>query len=263
LQEIGERIDRVPLLFLCLDFDGTLTSFKEDPGLVFLSPQMQRALLSLVANEKVSLALISGRERSDLQLRVGIPNIIYAGNHGLEISGPGFVFVEPTAASCTEELKELAAELAGKLQSLAGTHVEDKGLTLSVHYRQACASSWEDVRRIVHAVLAKTRHPFHLTTGEKVYEIRPRVYWNKGSAVRWLLEQTGEPDSVVIYLGDDVTDEDAFAALPEGITIKVGEPAETKGHYYLENLREVRKFLEWLDVYVSPRMICASGTKAQ
>jgi len=246
ISEIGGRIERTPELLVCLDFDGTLTPLQDEPAQVSLAPHMQRALRALTGQRGLYLAVISGRERADLQSRLRLPGLIYAGNHGLEISGEGILFIEPTAAGCSDLIKKLAGELGRKLQAVAGAIVEDKGLTLSIHYRQVADGDVEEVRRLVHAALAGTDHPFQLTTGNKVYDIRPRVYWNKGSAVGWIKEQLGKPDILVVYVGDDVTDEDAFAALPDGITVKVGEPGETVAQYHLENQAEVRKFLEWL-----------------
>jgi trehalose-phosphatase len=100
---------------------------------------------------------------------------------------------------------------------------------------------------MVHAVLSQTSHPFVLAAGEKVFDIRPRVYWHKGSAVEWIAAKLGKPGTLPIYVGDDVTDEDAFAALTQGITVKVGEAGQTAARYQLDGPPEVRKFLEWID----------------
>jgi trehalose 6-phosphate phosphatase len=137
--------------------------------------------------------------------------------------------------------------------------VEDKGLTLSIHHRQVGPADDEQVRRTVHTVLAGTDHPFHLTTGNKVYEIRPRVYWNRGSAVGWIKDQLGRPDALTVYLGDDVTDEDVFVAHPGEVTIRVNEPSETAAHYHVESPSEVRRFLEWLDEQLRQPAAYAGG----
>jgi trehalose-phosphatase len=246
--EVGERIRQAPRRLLCLDFDGTLAEFVGDPAEARLSPQTERALRALAGRDSVALAIISGRERTDLHLRVGIPGLIYAGNHGLDIGGPGYVFVEPTAASRSEELRELADVLTAKLERIEGAFVEYKGLTISVHYRQVAESDCDEVRRVVHATLAATSHPFVLGAGDQVYEIRPRVNWNKGSAVTWIRQQLGKPDALPIYVGDDTTDEDAFAVMrDDGIAVKVGTGTETAARYSLEDPAEVRKFLEWFD----------------
>jgi trehalose 6-phosphate phosphatase len=247
IHHVEQQVMQAGHVLLCLDYDGTLTHFTASPVGAHLSPQMERVLLSLAEQEMASLAIVSGRNRADLQARVGIAGLIYVGNHGLEISGPGFLFVEPTAASHVGALQELADQLTKMVEPITGAVVENKGLTISVHYRLVPPGLWDEVRRVVHDALARTTHPFVLTTGEKIFEIRPRVYWNKGSAVCWIKERLGKPDVLPIYVGDDTTDEDAFVALPDGITIKVGEAGETAARYLLDGPAEVRKFLEWFD----------------
>ena len=84
-----------------------------------------------------------------------------------------------------------------------------------------------------------------------VYEIRPRVNWNKGAAAGRIREHLGKKDALAIYVGDDVTDEDAFAALADGITIKVGVTPETTARYHLDRQEDVQTFLEWLATLLS------------
>jgi trehalose 6-phosphate phosphatase len=246
LDELKLQLTAAPAVLLCFDFDGTLTPIVDSPHLAELQAPVRRLLLQLARRENVTLAIISGRSLDDLRQRVGIPDWIYAGNHGLEISGPGLTFVEPSAAACRETLHQLADNLVSRLQSVAGVHVEDKGLTVSVHYRQVAAEDGEEVRRQVHAALSCSSHPFVLGTGHMVYEIRPRVYWNKGDAIHWIAEQRGLAPALPLYMGDDATDEDAFAALTDGITIKVGDSAETAARYHVDNQTEVQEFLAWL-----------------
>jgi trehalose-phosphatase len=249
IDEIAFRIAQAPHLILFLDFDGTLAAIAQEPAMAGLSPHMERVLRSLAGQPQVSVAVISGRERADLQNRIRIPGLIYAGNHGLEINGDGFIFVEPTAAACSGAIKEVVADLGRRLHDISGALVEDKGLTVSVHYRLVADDKLDELRRTVHTVLAASHHPFQLTAGDKVYEIRPRVYWSKGTAAEWIRQQLDKPDDLAIYVGDDSTDEDAFAALADGITVKVGAGAgETAAHYLLQDPAEVRKFLEWLDI---------------
>jgi trehalose-phosphatase len=247
IHEVEHRLQVATHVLLCLDYDGTLTHFAATPLGAHLSPQMERILLLLAEHEDVTLAIVSGRDRTDLQGRIGLPGVLYAGNHGLEISGPGLLFVEPTAAEQSGPLHDLADQIAARLQPITGALVEYKGLTLSVHYRQVHQEQWEEVRKQVHGALAGAAHPFVLNTGEKVFEIRPRVYWNKANAVLWIKEKIGKPGTAVIYIGDDTTDEDAFVGLPDAITVRVGHPPATAARYHLECSTEVRKFLEWLE----------------
>jgi trehalose 6-phosphate phosphatase len=253
MQEVGNRIRFAPFTLLCLNYDGTLTQHVEEPGGAFLSPQVERVLLALAGHDTVALVILSGRERADLQKRVPIPGAVYVGNHGLEISGPGMLYVEPASAERVGALQELTEALTRRLEGIPGVQVEFKGLTVTVHYRQSAAESGEEIRRLVHSVLANASHPFVLTAGEMAYEIRPRVYWNKGSAVKWIRDQLLKPQALVVYLGEDATDEDAFAALRDGITIKAGGAGETAAQYTLEGPADVRRFLEWVEELMRQR----------
>jgi trehalose 6-phosphate phosphatase len=246
LQELEDRVAQARHVLLCLDFDGTLAPIADHPSKARL-PEPTRQLLCALANHyAVSVTVISGREKVDLKAHIDVPGVIYAGNHGLEIGGPGVFFVEPVADMFRESLKELAADLTTRLQTIPGALVEEKGLTLSVHYRRVPTEMWEEVRRIVHGALANASHPFLLNPGKLVYEIGPRVYWNKGNAVLWLQEHLGEEDVLTIYVGDDATDENAFASLQNAVTIKVGDSQESGALFQLSGPAEVRTFLEWL-----------------
>jgi trehalose-phosphatase len=246
LHEIGDRVAHAPHLLVCLDFDGTLTPIVANPADAFLDPKTHDVVAKLAGHEHVTVAIVSGRTRSDLLARIELPGLIYAGNHGLEISGPGFVFIEPTAAACRDELHKLATELNNRLSGILNVFVEDKGLTISVHDRRVPAEHLDEVRRLVHATLANSRHPFQLTPGDRIYDIRPRVAWDKGVAVSWIRKQMGQSNALAVYLGDDATDEDAFAGLRDEITIKVGPNGETVAHYRLESCEDVQQFLRWL-----------------
>ena len=124
--------------------------------------------------------------------------------------------------------------------------VEEKGLSASVHFRHVAPDQQEAVRTAVHNVLAGARHPFVLTAGRMVFDIRPRVYWNKGEAVRWVAGRVGQPAALVVFVGGDPTDEDAFAALPDGVTVGVAPTCETAANFCVDGPDGVRQFLEWL-----------------
>ncbi len=252
LGDVGERVSKAPYVLLCLDYDGALTPFVEDPSAAYLSPSMQRVLRSLSDHESVTLAVISVRERADLVAHVGIPGVVYAGNHGLEISGPGCLFVESTAAAHSEAIKDLGKELTKRLRHFQGVFVEDKGLTLSVHYRLAGELDLLELEASVQSALSGHVHLFEMIPGDKVFEIRPRVNWNIGTAVEWILQQLHHPEACVVYLGDDVKEADLLdtessAALREGVTINVSDAANGAGEHELKGPAEVRRFLETVE----------------
>ena len=145
MQQVGDRIIHAPHRLLCVSYDGTLTHFAATPEGAALSPQVDRILQSLAGHEGLTLAIFSGRDRNDLHSRVNLAGVIYVGNHGLEISGPGFRFVEPGALEACRNVKDLGLRLAQVLRHIGGVFVEDKDLTLSIHDRRVAAVDGEEV----------------------------------------------------------------------------------------------------------------------
>lgn len=234
-------------LMVFLDFDGTLSPLVDWPERATLPADTRRILTALAAQPNAFIAVVSGRALSDLRPRVGVPGLIYAGNHGLEIDVVDFSFVEPIAAARREALRQLSEGLMTRLEPLAGVQVEYKGLTTAIHVRRAAHSAARHVERVLQEMVPSSHALFRVTTGIKTYEIRPRVNWNKGSAVRWIRERLDMPDALPIYLGDDLTDEDAFAVLSDGITVKVGAFENTCARYHLAGPTAVEHLLVWLD----------------
>ena len=246
-QAILSRLPDAPRILLGLDFDGTLAPLAAEPALAALPASTRATLQSLAARAQVSLAIVSGRSLADVRGRVDLSGIIYAGNHGLEIDGPTVRFVDVEAAATGSVLQQVASDLAERLAGIAGALIEDKSLTLSIHYRLVAPQEREAVYRAVQDALAAASAMLFLTKGDMVYEVRPHLRWNKGAALRWIQQQLGIAETVVIYAGDDATDEDAFAALKDAITIKVGRKGETAARYVLSNPDDVGAFLAWID----------------
>jgi trehalose 6-phosphate phosphatase len=245
LSRLSEAVTDAAHLLLGLDFDGTLSPIADNPEHVEMPAQTRQTILALARRPDTTVAILSGRERSDLAARVRIPNVVYSGNHGLEISGPGFIFIEPAAAAGHETLRALAQKLTSRLRYLPGVFLEDKGLTLSVHYRQAPAAA-EEIRHVLDAALKAAASPFGAIQGNMVFEIRPRIDWNKSSALRWIKDQYLKKDCLTLYLGDDVSEDESFDQLPDAITIKVGPGPDASAQYRVESPDEVRHFLQWL-----------------
>lgn len=249
LADIEQRVRSEDRIIVLLDFDGTLTPIIEDPFLAHMSGETREVLKTLHRSGKVTVGIISGRCCADVESRVGIEGLIYAGNHGLEIRGASFAFHEPRAAALRGDLQTLYRAFMTSLHHIAGVLVENKGLTISVHYRQVSETDLREVEHNVRGVMARWGHLFRLTNGLKVFEIRPQVNWHKGAAVRWIRNRT-HSNALSMYIGDDVTDEDAFAALPDGITVQVGGLKDTLAAFHVAGPTEVYGFLrhvcEWV-----------------
>jgi trehalose-phosphatase len=207
-------------------------------------------LKRLADDPRFKLAFISGRAIEDIKNRVGLKNVVYSGNHGLEIEGPKIDFkpmVTPRYGVIIERIKN---DIERKIASIRGAFIEDKGLSLSLHYRLVDKSQIPLLKTIFDeaVILYLARNKIRIKPGKMVLEVRPPVEWDKGKVVLWLLNRQmftlKKGDILPIYIGDDVTDEDAFKALKKkGLTIFVGEDNDFSAEYYLKDQDEVAEFL--------------------
>lgn len=236
-------------LLLLMDYDGTLTPIVERPEEAIIPTDMKRHLLQL--SKRYPIAIISGRALKDIRKLVGLRKIYYAGNHGLEISGPSLRLVRPEAEKVAPTVSEICNDLMVKLGHIDGVIVEDKGLTASIHHRLVAPGKLGELKRI----FTKTTRPHlragrvKIARGKKVLEIRPNINWGKGKAVLWIIEALKpKGEALPIYLGDDETDEDAFRALRgRGMTILVSKtPRKSNAEYFLRDVGEVKVFLRKL-----------------
>jgi len=253
---VAKQLRSASHILLLLDYDGTLTPIVSSPELADLAGGVRQLLEALARKRQLTLAIISGRALVDIKEKVGISGIVYAGNHGLEIEGPQISFVSPVAEEFKPVISRLYGELSQALGAIKGAMVEDKGLTLSVHYRQVADEKGEAVRRIFERITsdAEVLGKIQVTSGKKVYEIRPAVAWDKSRVIKVLMDKFrgGEPKDapLPVYLGDDLTDEDAFKAIEDygrGISVFVGEgDSPSSARYFLQSPDEVAEFLSRL-----------------
>lgn len=245
--DIAARIiGRRPAVFL--DYDGTLTPIVARPELALLDESMRQTVSELA--ELCPVAMISGRDRADVERLVGLPGIVYAGSHGFDITGPGGLSRQHEGASrFLPELDWAEQELKNKLDGINGSIVDRKLFAIAVHYRLVADEELGKMESAVDEVV-KSSSGLRKTHGKKVFELRPAVEWDKGKAVLWLIGELGldRPDVLPFYIGDDVTDEDAFSALAgRGISILVAEePQPTAAHYRVRSTDEVGVFLRKL-----------------
>lgn len=252
LEAIRERLAGRPIMVF-LDYDGTLTPIVRRPADAVLSDDMRARVRALAA--RVPVAIVSGRDRAAVQALVDLPELVYVGSHGFDVAGaPGADHLRlEVAAEYVPDLDAAEVALRGRLAGIRGAIVERKRLTLAAHYRLVAGVHRARVVEAVDAVRAA--HPrLRKDVGKAVFELRPDVEWDKGRAVRWLLERMA-PGGVGIYLGDDLTDETAFAALRgQGIGIAVGVTTrETLAELALRDPEEVGSFLHHLTSLVADR----------
>ncbi|MGM0652590.1 MAG: trehalose-phosphatase [Bacillota bacterium] len=245
-RDIWEKLRKgKPAIFL--DYDGTLTPIVDDPAQAVLSEEVRMLIKKI--SEIWTVIIMSGRALKDVRKLVGLENLVYAGSHGFNMAGPQDSFHEEPGKRFLPALNRAESRLKEQVKELNGVCLERKPYAITLHYRQA---DDETVFRLENRIDEITKKVPGLvkTTGKKIFELRPGMDWNKGKATLYLLEKLYPADSKVVplYIGDDVTDEDAFKAIASrGIGILVNdEGRETAAEYFLSNPREVEKFLEEL-----------------
>lgn len=239
-------------LLLLFDFDGTLCPFSPDPEAVYLTPTVSRLLGSLACKPASTVGIISGRRLPDLHKRARVAREIYlAGFHGLEIETPGEAFMHPDAAAATPLMRGIADAMRPCLAHLPGVFIEDKVFSIALHYRQADdevrVTAQDQFMSIAREHLDAGR--LRMLPGACVIELLPGVAWNKGRALEWIRERVEglHGPTFSVYVGDDVTDEDAFRAVgPHGVTIAASDRA-AGAQFRVDGPASVRRLLQLID----------------
>lgn len=254
-EQVAERVRNARRILVMSDFDGTLTPIAGRPEEATMPERTKELLQALVQQPRVVIGIISGRALDDLRSKVDVEGVTYAGNHGLEIEGPEVVFVNPSAEMARSTVQRLHRDLSRALAGIEGVVIEDKGLTLSVHYRLVDAEKTDHVKSVFDEIVSgmSATDRIRTTAGKKVLEVRPDVDWDKGKAISLLLDRQvdaeGEGEVLPVFLGDDVTDVDGFSAVEErgGISVFVGDEVENSvARYFLRSPAEVEQFLRQL-----------------
>jgi len=248
-------------LVIFTDYDGTLSPIVEDPNSAFIPPKTSETLNRLAHN--FTVGIITGRSLQKIKDFVKLPNLYYAGSHGLDIIGPDESFKYTPGEDFRKIILDLQANLQEAIDSdedLDKASVESSGFHVSVHYRRLNPEFVPKLRCLTQSVVENSGYAVKICGGKMVYEVRPICEWNKGEALTYLYRQIiqGEEEKVEelktetsfvpIYLGDDTSDEDAFHALKaklgHGIGILVSDTnKETHAEYSLRDPLEVEQFL--------------------
>lgn len=248
---IANRPAGTRLVFLS-DYDGTLAGFDPDPTIPRPTPAVQQQLCRLADRRDLSLGIVSGRRVADLRTRTQLPARVYlAGLHGMEIEVGSRRWQHPHLDAARHHVRALNERLEAVRARTPGLVLEDKHVSIAVHVRgvapelrgialagaDECAARWVEqglLRRL---------------TGNMVVEFLPNIACHKGDATRWIardIEEQCDQPVWVVFVGDDVTDEDAFAAIEDGISVLVGDRATAASHR-IDDLAAVASLLTWLN----------------
>jgi trehalose-phosphatase len=259
--DLREHMDQVREMWraggmgLFLDLDGTLAAISPRPEGVSIAPAVRQALTDIAA--KVSVTVLTGRSVSDAQRIIGLSSVTYAGNHGVEWLDKGAVYVIPEVERYIRQVNSLAGVLQRNLKNVDGVILEDKGPSISLHYRLS-QTPLQARERILEAVTqAPESRGLRVREGKMVIEVRAPVDWDKGAALRWMVGDRKLRSALAI--GDDLTDVDGFRVLTQikhesdfrGFSVAVLGP-NTPGEvllaadYHLPSIEGVEVFLTLL-----------------
>lgn len=237
---VVRRLRAAPAIALFLDFDGTLARLRPRPEQALLHGSVRQVLSILARSPRFHVWVISGRQLEDVRAKIRVPKIRYMGLHGWEDENGGVLAEETRLA-----LPRLRCSVAGEMAKIPGVWVEDKTHAFTVHYGGVPEPDVRVARSVLDRIVAPYDRRFRIESGHNVWEVLPRELGDKGVAVKRQLAFLSDT-AVPVYVGDDRVDEPAFAALRDGITVRVGGHGPSLARYRLRGVAEVSAFLHKL-----------------
>jgi len=236
--EIARVLRPAAMRCLFLDFDGTLAPIRRRPEKVRCAPRLRKLLARLAARPDFWIGIVSGRRTKTLERVIAVPGLHYRGVYGAESEESPLRL----SARARQALARSRRALAQRLKGLRGVWLEDKGMSFAVHYRGASERAVAGALAVLGAALAPAARFLRVISGRKTWEVVPRQIPGKGAAVSAVMQSLPR-HTVAAYIGDDAADEDAFEALPDGITIRVGPLGNSRARYFLRSPAEVYQWL--------------------
>jgi trehalose 6-phosphate phosphatase len=245
-KSIAARIHASRRIVVFLDFDGTLVRIAPRPSQVRLSSVIRETLKRLVRHPRVTLAVVSGRRRVEIHQNIGVAGICYFGLYGWERGGG------PRLPATARKALPLAwSKLSQHLQAYPSVWIENKRHSLSIHLLKTPRRLQSHIRREVHGVLRPFERGLRIFENLRDMEIVPLSIPGKGAAVREFLAKPAFRGALPLYFGDDLSDEPAFVAVRNGISIVVGRKHATNAQFHLRSPAEVGSTLSKLEAALS------------
>lgn len=248
--EIEKKILKSNFIYLFLDYDGTLVNFQNRPTEVKTPIKIIKIIKQLIKNPNIMIIIVTGRSLHDIKKLLNINGLSFIALHGLIMetsNGLSFTWKKENQARLL--IRGIKEDIQEEVKKEKGAFLEDKDLTIVLHYRLSSKNRIQVIReKFKKVVKSKDKKKiFEIINGEKIIEARPRG-WNKGKAIEMLLNKHINKKNILpIYIGDDVTDEDAFQVLENiGITVYVANNSKRKtiAQYWVKNPDEVYFFLQ-------------------
>jgi trehalose 6-phosphate phosphatase len=236
--EIRDRLRAAKRWAFFLDFDGTLVNLRQRPGDVRMPRAAKLVLKRLASHPNVRVAIVSGRTLRNVRALISVNGLSYFGVHGGEREGRPVALTTKSRRALEAAKRSARRDLGG----IPGIWIEDKRLSFAVHYRDANSAAAASAGAAVARFAEASGNTLHLLHGSYVWEVLPREIPGKFTAVDDVLGRL-RPITAVVYVGNDGTDEVAFAELPGGITVRVGREPHTCARYSVRSPAEVLRLL--------------------
>ena len=240
---------------LMLDFDGVLSPIVEKPSEARISPVARRSLIECA--KKMPVAVITGRPLLDIEVRIGLTEIIYAGSHGVEWKMDGQIHRHGISQNSLSAFEMARRPLLQHAEIFPELFVEDNNLSLTFGYRLLSATQAVQFRIGATEIAEKfvSAGGIRLIDNLFTFEITPMTDWTKGSCARHIYYATRKGNALPIYIGDSLSDEDVFRVFAKsGITIRVGESHTSLAQYYFKSRTRVDRFLHNISSETNPEV---------
>ncbi len=251
VQQAIEGLPRDEPLIVLADFDGTLAEFHPNPAAPMLTEIRREWLRDIAAQPLTFAGIVSGRRIADLRRRASLPpHCYYAGLHGMEIEQAGRRWQHPHLDLARADVQALFPVLETVVEQYPGALLEDKSVSVAVHVRAVAYDKRAEALAVAEACAAPWLASGRLRRleGSLVVEFLPNLACHKGDATEWIVEDVQARTGLrawVVFLGDDVTDEDAFRAITRGLGVLVGS-RQTAASHQLDGIADVDTLLRWL-----------------
>ena len=245
-------------LILLIDIDGTISEISSTPEKAVVTDSMRNEIIKLRERFQM-VVVISGRSVKNAMAMVGVDGLLYIGNHGIEYFKDGEIYIDSEAHKYLDDIKDISRELKNsKLSQINGLVFEDKRICFSIHYRKC--KSQENVHKKILEVIKQSvdRSKLKVMDGRKIVEIKPPLSIDKGFIIEKIIKNYHLHR--VIYLGDDITDFDAFTKLRElrknnnilAVSIlvlsnEIPDYVRKSSLFYVKSVDEVQRFFKWLN----------------